>query len=150
MRKAHKLTICTARSCSAGSLAQEFSKTEGASQHFMGGVVSYTKEAKCRVLASLTSLSRRETAVCSSVAEAMARGAVARLRRRWRVYNRCSRTRNRMRRAIRLVWSIAAWHWPEQGGTSSKRLNSKSSKPEGIIEEACIEAMRLLRSFTFS
>src|SRR5215218_3721452 len=76
--RARDLTVCTAESCSAGRLAQELAKTEGASKHFMGGVVAYTKDAKSRVLAVPHELIARETAVCSGVAEAMARGAVAR------------------------------------------------------------------------
>ena len=43
--RARDLTVCTAESCSAGRLAQELAKTEGASKHFMGGVVAYTKDA---------------------------------------------------------------------------------------------------------
>jgi nicotinamide mononucleotide (NMN) deamidase PncC len=36
------------------------------------------------------------------------------------------------------------------GGATSKRLDCTSSKPEGVIDKACLEAMRFLRSFSFS
>ena len=147
--KAHNLTICTAESCSAGRLAQEFAKTEGASKHFMGGVVSYTKEAKSRVLAVPHDLIASETAVCSGVAEAMARGAVARFGASLGVSitGVAGPEPDEDGNQVGLVYCGVA---RRNGGATSKHLNSKSSKPEGIIEEACIEAMRLLRSFSFS
>ena len=37
---ARELTICTAESCSAGRLALAFSKGEGASKFYMGGVIA--------------------------------------------------------------------------------------------------------------
>src|SRR6185503_16779816 len=72
--KAHGLTVAVAESCSAGRLAQIFSKAEGASKHFLGGVVAYTKQTKTRVLAVPSELVEEGTAVCGPVAEAMARG----------------------------------------------------------------------------
>ena len=71
-------TIVTAESCSAGMLALAFAKGEGASQHFMGGFVTYTKEMKSRVLGVPPSLLQEKTAVCGEVAEAMAIGALLR------------------------------------------------------------------------
>jgi PncC family amidohydrolase len=76
--KAQGLTICTAESCSAGRLALILSKTEGASKHFMGGAITYTKEMKARLLGVPPELIQRCTAVCAEVAEAMAQGIIAR------------------------------------------------------------------------
>src|SRR6186997_2672060 len=78
--KAHGLTVAVAESCSAGRLAQIFSKAEGASKHFLGGVVAYTKQTKTRVLAVPGDMLDVGTAVCGPVAEAMARGAAILLR----------------------------------------------------------------------
>src|SRR4029079_9826011 len=78
--KAHGMTVAVAESCSAGRLAQLFSKAEGASKHFLGGVVAYTKQTKMRVLAVSSDLIDAGTAVCGPVAEAMARGAALLLR----------------------------------------------------------------------
>ena len=44
------MTVATAESCSAGRLAQALAKAEGASKHYLGGVVAYTKEMKERML----------------------------------------------------------------------------------------------------
>jgi PncC family amidohydrolase len=76
--RARNETIVTAESCSAGMLALAFAKGEGASQHFMGGFVTYTKQMKSRVLSVPPSLLREKTAVCGEVAEAMAIGALLR------------------------------------------------------------------------
>ena len=76
--RVRKETIVTAESCSAGMLAIAFAKGEGASQHFMGGFVAYTKEMKARVLGVPPALLQEKTAVCGEVAEAMAIGALLR------------------------------------------------------------------------
>src|SRR4051812_43444840 len=76
--KAAGLTLVAAESCSAGRLAAALAKGEGASQHFMGGFVTYTKDAKAVMLGVPREMLSKETAVSSNVATAMAQGAVAR------------------------------------------------------------------------
>ena len=44
------LTISTAESLTAGMIASSICNISGASNYFKGGVVSYTKEAKCSLL----------------------------------------------------------------------------------------------------
>jgi nicotinamide-nucleotide amidase len=146
--RAQGLTICTAESCSAGRLALALSKTEGASQHFMGGVITYTKEMKTRLLGVPPDLIQRGTAVCAEVAEAMAQGVVA-----------CSKSD--------LGVSITGVAGPEPdedgnpvglvycavagaGMIKHIKLRCESKNPDEIIDEACIEALKLLRSFCLS
>src|SRR5215203_4111637 len=69
-------SLVTAESCSAGALALAFSRGEGASKHFMGGFVTYTKEMKSHVLGVPPGLLDEKTAVCGEVAIAMAKGAI--------------------------------------------------------------------------
>jgi PncC family amidohydrolase len=76
--KACGLTLVTAESCTAGRLATALSDAPGASAHFHGGFVTYTKEAKTKLLGVDESLLRDKTAVCAEVAEAMAQGALLR------------------------------------------------------------------------
>jgi nicotinamide-nucleotide amidase len=71
------LTIVTAESCTAGRIAQLLADTPGAGAYFHGGFVTYTKEMKTAVLAVSPDLLKRQTAVCSEVAHAMAAGALA-------------------------------------------------------------------------
>jgi PncC family amidohydrolase len=70
------ITIATAESCSAGRLAEVLAKAEGASNHYIGGVVAYTKQMKERMLGVPPQLLQEKTAVCGPVAEAMAIGVL--------------------------------------------------------------------------
>jgi nicotinamide-nucleotide amidase len=144
-----EITICTAESCSGGRLSLAFSKAKGASRYFKGGFVTYTKEMKIKVLEVPPNTIHRGTAVCADVAEAMARGAI-----------RCS--------AATVGISITGVAGPEpdedgnpvglvycavarsDGSARHVELRCKAEKPEAIVEEACIEALKLLRSFCFS
>jgi nicotinamide-nucleotide amidase len=71
-------SVVTAESCTAGALAHLLSKGEGASKHFHGGIVTYTKPMKTAVLGVPAALLRKKSAVCAEVASAMAKGALAR------------------------------------------------------------------------
>jgi nicotinamide-nucleotide amidase len=71
-------TVITAESCTAGALAHHLSKGEGASQHFHGGIVAYTKDMKTAALGVPATLLRKKTAVAAEVAAAMAKGALRR------------------------------------------------------------------------
>jgi len=71
-------SVVTAESCTAGALANHLSKAEGASKHFHGGIVTYTKDMKTAALGVSAALLRKKTAVCAEVASAMAKGALAR------------------------------------------------------------------------
>jgi len=73
-----KLMLVTAESCTGGLLASLLTDVEGLGHVFERGIVSYSKDAKCDLLGI-----ERETvdscgAVSREVAEAMARGALAR------------------------------------------------------------------------
>jgi nicotinamide-nucleotide amidase len=72
------IAVVVAESCTAGQLATLLADAEGASQHFAGGFVTYTKEQKQRALGVSTALLREKGAVCGEVARAMAEGALAR------------------------------------------------------------------------
>jgi PncC family amidohydrolase len=143
--KSNGLTICTAESCSAGRLALALSKGEGASQQLMGGVVAYTKEMKIRALGVPPELIQKGTAVCADVAEAMAQG--------------CRRLSG-----ATLAVSITGVAGPESDedgnpvglvycgvarADASKviELRSDAKQPDAVIEEACIEALKLVSSF---
>jgi nicotinamide-nucleotide amidase len=70
-----RLTLVTAESCTAGRLAALLSSVPGAGQCFEGGFVTYSQDAKARMLGVATDLLKRKTAVCRDVARAMAEGA---------------------------------------------------------------------------
>ena len=68
-------TIVTAESCTGGRLAALLSSVPGAGQCVEGGFVTYSKDAKARMLAVPPALLKRKSAVCREVAAAMADGA---------------------------------------------------------------------------
>jgi nicotinamide-nucleotide amidase len=67
-----------AESCSGGMLAARITKVPGASEYFIGSVVSYSNEAKAELLGIDPELIEAKGAVSPEVAEAMAIGALER------------------------------------------------------------------------
>jgi nicotinamide-nucleotide amidase len=80
MRLAHerRMTLATVESCTAGSLAHLLSQAEGASDTLHGGFVVYTKENKAAAVGVSKELLAAHTAVSAEVAQAMAKGGLAR------------------------------------------------------------------------
>ena len=76
--------IATAESCTAGLLAARLTDRPGSSDYVMGGVVSYSNDAKAELLGVDPALIEAHGAVSEPVAEAMAAGALRALRRRHR------------------------------------------------------------------
>jgi len=72
------LSVVTAESCTAGLLAKTLSDAPGAAEHLAGGFVTYTKAQKAKALGVSPRLLRNKGAVCSEVASALTRGALAR------------------------------------------------------------------------
>ncbi|GAA1461143.1 competence/damage-inducible protein A [Williamsia maris] len=71
--------IATAESCTAGMIAARLTDLAGSSAYVAGGVVAYENEAKIGLLDVDPALIDTHGAVSEPVAEAMARGALARL-----------------------------------------------------------------------
>jgi nicotinamide-nucleotide amidase len=72
-------TIATAESCTGGLLAERITSVPGASDYFLGGIVSYAESAKVALLGVPRELIERHGAVSRQVAQAMARGAKDRM-----------------------------------------------------------------------
>jgi nicotinamide-nucleotide amidase len=70
--------IAVAESCSGGLLAARLTERPGSSEYVMGGVVSYSNEAKADLLGVDPELIDRHGAVSPQVADAMADGALER------------------------------------------------------------------------
>jgi nicotinamide-nucleotide amidase len=147
--KAAGLTLVTAESCSAGRLATAFAKGESASQHFMGGFVTYTKEAKTLLLGVPREMLSSETAVSANVAVAMARGAVIRARASLAVAitGVTGPDPDEDGNPVGLVYCAVA---RSDGGMRHIRLELGDGEPDALIESACRAALRLLRDFAFA
>ena len=66
------MTFSAAESCTGGELAKRFTDMPGASAFFKGGVVTYTNEAKAKLLGIDPALIEEKGAVSHEVAKAMA------------------------------------------------------------------------------
>jgi nicotinamide-nucleotide amidase len=73
-----KRKLVVAESCTAGLLAVQLADAPGASAHFNGGFVTYTKEQKTSALGVTPAVLHEQGAVCGAVAVAMAEGALRR------------------------------------------------------------------------
>ena len=70
-----RLTVATAESCTGGNIAHEITLVPGSSEAMLGGVVSYSNEAKQNLLGVSGELIAAHGAVSIPVVEAMASGA---------------------------------------------------------------------------
>ena len=70
-----QFTIATAESCTGGLLAERITQIPGSSDYFEGSIVSYSNDAKTRLLGVSDRLLETFGAVSGEVAEAMARAA---------------------------------------------------------------------------
>lgn len=72
------LSIALAESCTGGLVASALTEVAGSSGYFLGGVVSYTNDAKAELLEVPRAALDSHGAVSAQVAKAMAAGARAR------------------------------------------------------------------------
>lgn len=76
--KAARVTIVTAESCTAGTIAARLAQAEGASDLLHGGFITYTKEHKTKALGVPWRLLEEEGAVNADVVKHLAAGALER------------------------------------------------------------------------
>ena len=69
------VTVAVAESCTGGLVADAITDIAGSSGYFLGGVVSYSNEAKERLLGVPAAVLEAHGAVSAQVARAMAEGA---------------------------------------------------------------------------
>lgn len=73
------ITVATAESCTGGTVAARLTSQPGSSAYFVGGVVSYSNDAKHKLLGVSPDILANPGAVSEECAAAMAEGARARL-----------------------------------------------------------------------
>ena len=72
----HGWSLSVAESCTGGAIASRLTKIPGASQYFLGGVVSYSNEMKEKILHVPKKLFQNEGAVSEEVVTAMVKGVI--------------------------------------------------------------------------
>jgi PncC family amidohydrolase len=72
----HGLTCASAESCTGGLIGHIFTENSGSSDYFMGGAITYSNEAKERVLGVKGETLMAVGAVSAEVARQMAQGAL--------------------------------------------------------------------------
>ncbi|MCC2671460.1 MAG: competence/damage-inducible protein CinA [Armatimonadetes bacterium] len=77
--KSRGRTVACAESCTGGGLGARLTSVSGSSAAFLGGVVTYSNDAKVKLLGVDPALLETHGAVSAPVAEAMARGVQERL-----------------------------------------------------------------------
>jgi PncC family amidohydrolase len=70
-----KATVSTAESCSGGLIAHRITNVSGSSAYFLGGIISYSNDAKESLLGVPRDILMAHGAVSEPVARAMAEGA---------------------------------------------------------------------------
>lgn len=78
--KEQKLTLCTAESLTGGKIAATIVSVPGASSYFKGGFITYTASLKETLLDVSSKLITQHSVVSKEVAEAMAIGAIKKLK----------------------------------------------------------------------
>jgi len=73
--RAHNFSLAVAESCSGGLISHRLTNIPGASDYFMGGVVTYSNQAKMELLQVLPETLDQHGAVSAPTARAMALGA---------------------------------------------------------------------------
>lgn len=137
-------TIALAESCTGGMVAERLTRVPGASDVFLGGVVSYANSAKVALLGISPDLIEMHGAVSPEVAEAMAIGARDRFGSTIAVSvtGIAGPTGGTELKPVGLVYLGLAW----RDGSSTKRLELGPEQPRDIIRSrAAKQAMNFAR-----
>jgi nicotinamide-nucleotide amidase len=76
--RSHRLTLAVAESCSGGLICHRLTNVPGSSDYFLGGLVTYSNQAKIDLLQVPAATLQAHGAVSAPTAAAMASGAAAR------------------------------------------------------------------------
>lgn len=79
MMKELNVTVATAESCTGGSIGGTLTSVPGSSAYFMGGIISYSNDAKVKLLGVKEADLLVHGAVSDAVVQQMARGAAKKL-----------------------------------------------------------------------
>lgn len=138
----HKKTLAVAESCTGGGIGNRITAIPGSSDHFLGGVISYSNDVKEKMLGVPAAIIKKQGAVSPECAEAMAVGTRIRLKADYAlaVTGIAGPDGGTREKPVGLVYvAIAAEGW-----VGVRRLNLAGSR-KTIRERATNEALFFLR-----
>ena len=132
--KRHHATLATAESCTGGALAQQLTAMAGASEYYLGGVVSYSNETKERALGVKHETLLAHGAVSEETVRQMAEGVRERLHADYAVATTgiAGPTGGTPEKPVGTVWIAVA----SPQGTTAKLLKFGDRRAQ-TIERTC-------------
>ncbi|MDE5945007.1 MAG: competence/damage-inducible protein A [Rikenella sp.] len=140
-------TLAVAESCTGGSISARITASAGAAEYYMGGVTSYSNEAKVRLLGVSAADIERHGAVSEPVARQMAEGALTRFGTDYAIATTgvAGPGGGTPEKPVGTVWMALAWR-TEQGRIETlARLMRFGELREQNIERAATHALNMLR-----
>lgn len=137
----HGFTLATAESCTGGAVAAKLTALAGASEYFVGGVVSYSNAVKESALGVRHETLAAHGAVSEETAREMAAGVRARLNADFGVATTgiAGPGGGSPEKPVGTVWiAVASAH-----GVVTKKLSCPGRRPQ-VIERTCSEVYGLL------
>ena len=140
-------TLAVAESCTGGSISARITALAGASEYYLGGVTSYSNEAKARLLGVSVPDIERFGAVSETVARQMAAGALERFGAAYAVSTTgvAGPGGGTPEKPVGTVWMAIAWRTEKGETKTSARLMRFSELREQNIERAATHALNMLR-----
>lgn len=139
----HKLTLATAESCTGGLIAHLITNISGSSEYFMGGIVSYSNEAKANLLNVSWDTLNTHGAVSKETVIEMASGARKKLNTdiAVSVSGVAGPGGGTKEKPVGTVWvglatksQVEAWHFIWDGNREQNKMYSAEAALKIIIE----------------
>lgn len=140
-------TLAVAESCTGGSISARITAMAGASEYFLGGVTSYSNEAKISILGVSTDDIEKYGAVSETVARQMATGVLERFGADYGVSTTgvAGPGGGTAEKPVGTVWMAIAWRGDDGRVETFARLMRFSELRDQNIERAATHALNMLR-----
>lgn len=140
-------TLAVAESCTGGAISARITAMAGASEYYMGGVTSYSNEAKRDMLGVSMSDIEQYGAVSETVARQMAAGALERFGTDYAISTTgvAGPGGGTPEKPVGTVWMAVAWRADSGKTETFARLMRFSELREQNIERAATHALNMLR-----
>lgn len=144
---ARRQTLAVAESCTGGAISARITAMAGSSEYYLGGVTSYSNEAKANILGVSMSDIQQYGAVSETVARQMAAGALERFGADYSVSTTgiAGPGGGTPEKPVGTVWVAVAWRSSGNKIETITKLMRFSELREQNIERAATHALNMLR-----